>query len=93
MAGLTGTVDQHYWRLFSAIFIGGVLRGGPQAIMTEAAGAAGAVASGRASTTNQVTQQRLGRALDTRPTSEVASGSLCQVILIKPLHLPAVATR
>ena len=93
MAGLTGKVNQHYWRLFGAIFIGGVLRGGTQAIMTEAAtaGAAGQVASGIASQTNQATQQRLGRALDTRPTIEVASGSLCQVLLTKPLHLPAVA--
>jgi type IV secretory pathway VirB10-like protein len=95
MAGLTGKVDQHYWRLFSAIFIGGVLRGGTQAIMIEAAGAgaAGQVAAGIAGNANQVSQQRLGRALDTRPTIEVESGSLCQVILTKPLHLPAVARR
>ena len=39
---------------------------------------------------NQATQQRLGRALDTRPTIEVDSGQLCQVLLTKPLHLPAM---
>jgi type IV secretory pathway VirB10-like protein len=92
---LAGKVDQHYWRLFSAIFIGGVLRGGTQAVMTEAmgAGAAGQVAAGIAGQTNQATQQRIGRALNTRPTIEVESGSLCQVLLTKPLHLPAVARR
>jgi type IV secretory pathway VirB10-like protein len=95
MAGLTGNVDQHYWRLFGPVFIGGARRGGTQAVMTEAAGAgaAGQVAAGMAGTAGQATQQRLGRALDTRPTIEVDAGSLCQVLLIKPLHLPAVARR
>ena len=95
MAGLTGTVDQPYWRLFGAIFIGGVLRGGTPAVMTEAAGAGatGQVAAGMAGTARQATQQRIGRALDTRPPSAVEAGSLCQVLLTKPLHLPAVARR
>ena len=39
---------------------------------------------------NQVAQQRLGRALDTRPTIEVDAGQLCQVLLIKELKLPAM---
>jgi hypothetical protein len=39
---------------------------------------------------SQATQQRLGRALDTRPTIRVESGQLCQVLLIKPLTLPAL---
>lgn len=95
MAGLTGKVDQHYWRLFGAVFIGGALRGGAQAVMTEAAGAGplGNIAGGIAGTTGQATQPRIGRALDTRPTIEVEAGSLCQVLLIKPLRLPAVARR
>src|SRR5438445_11022131 len=42
VAGLTGRVNQHYWRLFGAVFIGGALRGGMQALQLEAAGAAGA---------------------------------------------------
>ena len=54
------------------------------------AGPAGQVAAGIVGTGNQVTQQRLGRALDTRPTSAVDSGQLCQVLLTKPLHLPAM---
>jgi hypothetical protein len=39
---------------------------------------------------NQAVQQRLGRALDTWPTIEVDSWQLCQVLLTKPLHLPAM---
>jgi type IV secretory pathway VirB10-like protein len=92
VAGLTGRVNQHYWRLFGAVCIGGALRGGMQALQvaTAQAGGAGQVASGIAATGNQATQQRLGRALDTRPTIEVDSGQLCQVLLTKPLHLPAM---
>src|SRR5207302_9694134 len=73
VAGLTGRVDQHYWRLFGAIFIGGALRGGMQALQLELAQAAGAgqVASGITSVGNQAVTQRLGRALDTRPTITV----------------------
>jgi type IV secretory pathway VirB10-like protein len=92
VAGLTGHVDQHFWRLFGAVFIGGALRGGTQALQVglTQAGAVGQVAGGIGGTANQATQQRLGRALDTRPTITVASGQLCQVLLIKPLTLPAL---
>jgi type IV secretory pathway VirB10-like protein len=92
IAGLTGRVNQHWGRLFGAVFIGGALRGGMQALQfqTATAGPMGAVGSGIAGTANQATQQRLGRALDTRPTIEVDSGQLCQVLLTKPLHLPAM---
>jgi len=92
VAGLTGRVNQHYWRLFGTVFLGGALRGGTQArqIATAQAGGAGQVASGIAATGNQATQQRLGRVLDTRPTIEVDAGQLCNVLLIKPLNLPAM---
>jgi type IV secretory pathway VirB10-like protein len=92
VAGLTGKVDQHFWRLFGAVFVGGALRGGAQLVQLEAAqaGGIGQVAGGIAATGSQATQQRLGRALDTRPTITVASGQLCQVLLIKPLSLPAM---
>jgi len=92
VAGLTGRVDNHWLRLFGAVFIGGALRGGQQALQISLAqaGGAGQVASGINSYASQVGQQRAGRALDTRPTIEVASGQLCQVLLIKPLHLPAM---
>jgi type IV secretion system protein VirB10 len=92
MAGLTGKVDQHFWRLFGAVLIGGALRGGTQAVQLETArgGPMGQVAGGIAQSGNQATQQRLGRALDTRPTILVESGQLCQVLLIKPLTLTAL---
>jgi type IV secretory pathway VirB10-like protein len=59
-------------------------------LATAGVGGVGQVASGIAATGNQVIQQRLGRTLDTRPTIEVDSGQLCQVLLTKPLHLPAM---
>jgi len=92
VAGLTGKVDQHFWRLFGAVLIGGAWRGGTQAVQLETAraGPVGQVAGGIAGTGSQATQQRLGRALDTRPTIQVESGQLCQLLLIKPLTLPAL---
>jgi type IV secretory pathway VirB10-like protein len=90
--GLTGRVNNHYWRLIGAIFIGGALRGGVQAMQTAVADAAGAgqIASGYGSVINQALSPRLGRALDTRPTIEVDAGQLCNVLLTKPLSLPAM---
>jgi len=92
VAGLTGDVNNHWWRLFGAIFIGGALRGGVQALQTATAQAAGAgqVAAGYGSVVNQAMSPRLGRALDTRPTITVEAGQLAHVILIKPLSLPAM---
>jgi hypothetical protein len=92
IAGLTGKVDQHFWRLFGAVFVGGALRGGTQALQVGLAqgGPVGQVAGGIGATGSQVTQQRLGRALDTRPTITVESGQLCQVLLTKPLTLAAL---
>jgi type IV secretion system protein VirB10 len=90
--GLTGEVDQHYGRLFGAIFIGGALRGGQQMLQMEMAqaGGAGQIATGIAGLGNQAASQRIGRALDTRPTIHVFPGQPCQVLLLKPLSLPAV---
>ena len=92
VAGLTGRVDNHFWRLVGAVFIGGALRGGQQALQTSLApaGGAGQVASGIGAVASQAGQQRAGRALDTRPTIEVDAGQLCNVLLVKPLHLPAM---
>ena len=90
--GLTGRVNNHWWRLFGAIFIGGALRGGTQAMQTAMADAAGAgqVAAGYSSVVNQALSPRLGRALDTRPTIEVDAGQICNVLLTQPLSLPAM---
>jgi type F conjugative transfer system protein TrbI len=92
VAGLTGRVNQHYWRLFGAIFIGGALRGGVQAMQTALAQEAGVgqIAAGYGSVVNQALSPRLGRALDTRPTIEVDAGQLCNILLIKELRLPAM---
>src|SRR6516165_3648092 len=91
VAGLTGDVNNHWWRLFGAIFIGGALRGGVQALQTATAQAAGAgqVAAGYGSVVNQAMSPRLGRALDTRPTITVDAGQICNILLTKELRLPA----
>jgi type IV secretion system protein VirB10 len=92
VAGLTGRVDQHYWRLFGAVFIGGALKGGISAMqvaMSEAAGA-GQVAAGLTSLGHQATNRVVSPMLNTRPTIEVDAGQLCQVLLLQPLHLPAM---
>ena len=85
VSGLTGEVDQHYWRLFGAVFIGGALKGGMQAMQTAMVQGAGAgqVASGIATYGNQATGRVVGRALDTRPTIKVHAGQLCHVLLTK----------
>lgn len=92
VAGLTGTVDTHFWRNLTAVFIGGTLRGGAQAVQAgiAGAGATGQVASGIAQTGSQFGQQQTGRAIDTRPTIMVDAGQLCHVLLVKPLALPAM---
>jgi type IV secretion system protein VirB10 len=92
VAGLTGRVDQHYWRLFGAVFIGGALKGGMNAMqtaMTQASGA-GQITSGLTTYGNQATNQVVRPMLNTRPTIEVDAGQLCQVLLLKPLHLPSM---
>jgi type IV secretion system protein VirB10 len=91
VAGLVSRVDQHWWRLIGATLIMGALRGGQMAVYSviDNADAAGAFAAGVASSTGQVGQQKLSRALDTRPTIIVEAGTLCNVILTKPLELPA----
>jgi type IV secretion system protein VirB10 len=90
-AGLVTSVNQHYGRLLGAVFIGGALRGGAMALTAGLAGAgpAGYVAAGVAQSASQALQRTQGRALDTRPTITVDAGELCQVILLKPLQLPA----
>jgi hypothetical protein len=80
-----------YWRLLGAVFIGGALRGGAQLVQLETAQApAGAITGGIAQTGNQAVSRQLGRALDTRPTIQVEAGQVCNVLLLKPLSLPAM---
>ena len=83
VAGFTGRVDQHYWRLFGAVFIGGALKGGMNAMQTamSQAGGAGQVTSGPDHLGNQATNQVVAPMLNTRPTIEVDAGQLCQVLV------------
>ena len=92
VAGLVSRVDAHWWRLFGAVFIGGALKGGAHMLQLQAAQAGGVapMAGGIAQSGGQLVHQRVGRALDTRPTIEIDAGQICNVLLTKPLHLPAM---
>jgi type IV secretory pathway VirB10-like protein len=92
VAGLTGDVDQHYWRLFGAVFIGGALKGGATAMQTAMTSASGAgqVTSGIATLGNQATSNVVGPMLNTRPTIIVHAQQLCNVLLVNELSLPAM---
>jgi type IV secretory pathway VirB10-like protein len=91
VAGLTGDVNNHWWRLFGAVFIGGALKGGMTAMQVAVNNAAGAgqVATGIGTLGNQATTNIVQPYINTRPTIIVASGQLCNVLLIKPLQLAA----
>jgi type IV secretory pathway VirB10-like protein len=93
-AGLTGDVNRHLLRIYGAVFITGVLKGGTMAMQQAMAQAGGAnqVAVSVAGSGSQVTNRLAGPLIDTRPTIKVASGQTCQVILLEALHLPAVWT-
>jgi type IV secretion system protein TrbI len=92
VAGLTGDVDQHYWRLFGAVFIGGALKGGATAMQTAMTSASGAgqITSGIATLGNQATSNVVGPMLNTRPTIIVHAQQLCNVLLVHELSLPAM---
>jgi type IV secretion system protein VirB10 len=89
--GLTGEVDNHVWRLvWTSVFIGG-LRGGQQVLQqTVGRDGLGPIASGIGREGSQVTEQRLGRAQDTRPTITVHPGEGCTILVTRPLLLPAI---
>lgn len=92
VAGLTGKIDRHFWSLFGAVFIGGALKGGMTAMqtaMTDAAGA-GQVATGIGTLGNQATNRVIQPFINIRPTITVEAGQLANVLLTKPLSLPAM---
>jgi type IV secretory pathway VirB10-like protein len=93
-AGLTGDVNRHLMRIYGAVFITGVLKGGTQAMQQAMAQAGGAnqVAVSVAGSGAQVTNRLAGPLIDTRPTIKVAAGQMCQVIILEALKLPAVWT-
>jgi type IV secretion system protein TrbI len=84
-AGVTGDVDQHYWRLLGTVFINGVLRGGTMGMTREVAGLGptGQVAAGIVSSGAAVEQQRALRTMNTRPTIRVPLGYRMTLILGK----------
>ena len=85
--------SDHIWRLvWTSLFIGG-LHGGQQAIQygLTPGDPTGAIAGNVTGQLSQTGQQRLGRAQDSRPAIEVASGSLCHVLLTKAMQLPEVS--
>ncbi|HSX78322.1 MAG TPA: TrbI/VirB10 family protein, partial [Candidatus Saccharimonadia bacterium] len=90
-AGLTGDVNRHLLRVYGAVFLTGVLKGGTAAMQSSLAGTAGAnqVAVSVAGTGSQTTSRLAGPLIDTRPTIKVSAGQLCQVILLESLSLPA----
>jgi type IV secretion system protein VirB10 len=92
VAGLTGDVNHHYWRLFGAVFIGGALKGGMNAmnVALNSAAGAGQVATGIASVGNQAVNRVVTPVINIRPTITVEAGQLCNVLLLKPLSLPAM---
>jgi type IV secretion system protein VirB10 len=92
VAGLTGDVNHHYWRLFGAVFIGGALKGGMSAmnVALNSAAGAGQVATGIASVGNQAVNRAITPVINIRPTITVEAGQLCQVLLTKPLSLPSM---
>ena len=87
VAGLTGSVNQHYFRLLAAVLIQGVLRAGTVAV-TEAAG--GTHVSGFTEAGNQASSKITSPMLNTRPTITVEAGQLANVLLLEPLTLPAM---
>jgi len=77
--------------VWTSVFIGG-LRGGQQVLQqTVGRDGAGPILGGIAREGHQVTQQRLGRAQDTRPTIRAQAGEACNIMVTKPLALPAAA--
>ena len=90
--GLTGDVNRHLMRIYGAVFITGVLKGGTAAMQAAMAdiGGVNQVAVNIANAGNQATTRLAGPMIDTRPTIKVASGQLCHVILKEALKLPAV---
>jgi type IV secretory pathway VirB10-like protein len=88
--GLVSDVNHHWLRNYGAVIISGVLRGGQQVLQTEVAqgGGAGQLGAGIGQSANQFGQQKLGKAIDTRPTITINPGELCQVLLVKPVDLP-----
>jgi type IV secretory pathway VirB10-like protein len=88
--GLTGEVFNHTWRIVWTSILRGGLEGGQQMLQQVVASEnGGAIASGIVRQGNAVSQQRLGRAQDTRPTIVAHAGEIVNVLVTKPIRIPA----
>lgn len=86
--GLTGIVDNHIWRLVWTSILKGGLQGGQQMLQQVIASEnGGAIAAGIMQQGNAITQQRIGRAQDTRPTIIAEAGQIVNVLVIKPIRI------
>jgi len=86
--GLVSDVNHHWWRNYGAVILTDVLDLERQVIQAEVS-QGGVVAGGAVGQhVTQFSKQKLGRAIDTRPTITVDPGALCHVLLVKPLDLP-----
>ena len=91
VAGLTGDVNNHYVKLFGAVLIGGALKGGMMLPNCRGPVRRGGAGDGRVTALgNQATTRAVQPYINIRPTITVEAGALCTVLLIKPLHLPAM---
>jgi type IV secretory pathway VirB10-like protein len=89
-AGLTGTVDNHWLRLFGSIILTGVLRGGTQAVGGGfASGTAERVGSTVAQEGSSEGTSRVRQILSSKPTIVVEEGSPCTILLQDRLSLPS----
>lgn len=90
IGGLADRVDQHYGRLFAATFITLGLKMGAAVATNMATGDSATIVTSATGPVSQAGTRVTGPMLNTRPTIEVDSGHLCQVVLLKPLKLPAM---
>ena len=85
-------MNNHYVKLFGAVLIGGALKGGMSAFQIAAAEAAGAgqVTAGVTDPRQPGDHPRGATLHQHSPDDHDGGGALCTVLLLKPLHLPAM---
>lgn len=90
--GLTGEVNNHWWRIvWTSLAIEG-LRAGQQVLTQEIASQGdGVTVTGIGQHSTNIAHQRLGRAQDTRPTITAKSGELCNILIPQAMELPSFA--
>jgi len=90
-AGLTGHVNNHYFRLLSGVVLGSLIGAGAQIATganSENPGFAALAAQGAGQNINEAGQQITRKNLNTQPTIEVRPGSRLNIFTTKDLILP-----